>query len=494
MRPGADDDAVLVEHRGLARARRRKRARRARARKPPSWLVDGRRNRGASGSEASPRRARRRRTAGLARWTVRVASASWARRRRCSSRRRCAPRTAARPTATPSPRRWPGVKRQKPSCVPSSRPVLVDDRALLRDEPVPPEERRGSRRRRGSTPPGSPALRAAARPARSASARVSSFVCVAERKPQPIEEARVEPREHVRTGPCSRPRRARAGGVRGAGRCARSGRSRGARRRRARRTRAARRNGSSRCTRCTGSASRRARSRGRTAPTIARRNSSRRSSVTCGSPRAWHVSRAAITALGEQQARSPSGPAGSIQSRSVTPSACVAARSSATALSTPPLIATATRSGCGSARKTCASAFASASTASVSPPTAAASSSVSPSSARASAGRVGGDDAVAVDGEADERELGAARRVSDDLDHRGQRSFGKMTGPLSGPGACSTLPFLGCAGANLASQVGALPSSGNASDGRGLPFTWCWFTFTRSNTHRVGRENVAREA
>ena len=141
-----------------------------------------------------------------------------------------------------------------------------------------------------------------------------------------------------------------------------------------------------RCTRCTDSASRRVRNRGRTAPTIARRNSSRRSSVTCGRPSTWHVSRAAITALGEQQARSVSGPAGSIQSLSVTPSACGPARSSATALSTPPLIATATRSGSASARKTCASAFASASTASVSPPTAAASSSVRPSSGRSRPG------------------------------------------------------------------------------------------------------------
>ena len=41
--------------------------------------------------------------------------------------------------------------------------------------------------------------------------------------------------------------------------------------------------------------------------------------MTCGSPSAWQVSRAAITASGEQQARSESGPAGSSQSRSVTP-------------------------------------------------------------------------------------------------------------------------------------------------------------------------------
>ena len=71
--------------------------------------------------------------------------------------------------------------------------------------------------------------------------------------------------------------------------------------------------------------------------------------MTCGSPSRWHVSRAAITASGEQHARSALGPAGSSQSRSVTPIAFGAARSSATALSTPPLIATAMRPAAGAA-------------------------------------------------------------------------------------------------------------------------------------------------
>ena len=65
--------------------------------------------------------------------------------------------------------------------------------------------------------------------------------------------------------------------------------------------------------------------------------------MTCGRPSRWHVSRAAITASGEQQTRSALGPDGSSHRRSVTPTACGAARRSATALSTPPLIATATR-------------------------------------------------------------------------------------------------------------------------------------------------------
>ncbi len=100
--------------------------------------------------------------------------------------------------------------------------------------------------------------------------------------------------------------------------------------------------------------------------------------MTCGSPSRWHASRAAITASGEQQARSECGPSGSVHSLSVTPRASGPARRSATAESTPPLIATATRPGAGGARKTGPSAFASASTASVSPPTAAASKRVRP--------------------------------------------------------------------------------------------------------------------
>ena len=43
--------------------------------------------------------------------------------------------------------------------------------------------------------------------------------------------------------------------------------------------------------------------------------------MTCGTPSEWQVSRAATTAAGEQHARSPSGPAGSVQRRSVTPTA-----------------------------------------------------------------------------------------------------------------------------------------------------------------------------
>ncbi len=72
---------------------------------------------------------------------------------------------------------------------------------------------------------------------------------------------------------------------------------------------------------------------------------SRRSSVMCGRPSRWQVSRAAMTASGEQHTRSEPGPCGSSHRRSVTPTAFGAALRSATALSTPPLIATATRPG-----------------------------------------------------------------------------------------------------------------------------------------------------
>ena len=82
--------------------------------------------------------------------------------------------------------------------------------------------------------------------------------------------------------------------------------------------------------------------------TTTRWKPSRRSRPRCGTPRAWHAERAARTDCGEQHARSESGAAGSIQSRSVTPTAWApdsTALRSATALSTPPDIATATRPG-----------------------------------------------------------------------------------------------------------------------------------------------------
>ena len=151
--------------------------------------------------------------------------------------------------------------------------------------------------------------------------------------------------------------------------------------------------------------------------TTARRNSSRRSSVTCGSPSAWQVSRAAMTASGEQQARSESGPAGSSQSRSVTP---IALRPGAEqrdgavdAAAHRDRDALRDRARRGRPRPI---AFASASAASVSPapqpPRAA-----SAREGRVEPGRVGVDDPVALDREPHERELGAARGVSDDLDH-----------------------------------------------------------------------------
>ena len=80
-----------------------------------------------------------------------------------------------------------------------------------------------------------------------------------------------------------------------------------------------------------------------------------------------------------------------------------------------------------------------------------------PRERRARARRVGVDDAVAVDRRAGRARTRPARGVSDDLDHAGQRSA-TVKGPLSGPGTLHPAVSFSCAGANLASQVGALPS------------------------------------
>ena len=162
--------------------------------------------------------------------------------------------------------------------------------------------------------------------------------------------------------------------------------------------------------------------------------------MTCGIPSLWHVSRAAITASGEQQARSDAGASGSIQSRSVTPIADEPARRSATALSTPPLMATAVRSGSGPARKIGPIAFASASTTSRSPGTAAASSRVRPTRRLLQPVGVSVDDAIAVDDQSDAGPLVSTRCVSGDLEHRAQASAKEL---------CPTLPMKSRRVANL---------------------------------------------
>ena len=111
----------------------------------------------------------------------------------------------------------------------------------------------------------------------------------------------------------------------------------------------------------------------------------------------------------------------------MTPIAFGAARRSATALSTPPLIATAIRPGAGAAANTGAIAFASASAASVSPGTAAASSSERPTSERPRPGasastmrsssttQPDGGVVLAARGVADEFEPGHAVRLAADF-------------------------------------------------------------------------------
>ena len=149
----------------------------------------------------------------------------------------------------------------------------------------------GSRRLQGSTPPGSRRRRAAARPARSASARVSSLVCSP--RGNQIRSSYADRVERAcRTGPCRVGPRARSepaamlddpGVVAG-----RQARGAGALREREQLWRS----GSRRCSGCTDSASRRARSRARTA---------RRSRG--GTPRAGRASRAGRRAGGTSRAQ-----------------------------------------------------------------------------------------------------------------------------------------------------------------------------------------------
>ena len=74
------------------------------------------------------------------------------------------------------------------------------------------------------------------------------------------------------------------------------------------------------------------------------------SSVTCGMPIRWASARAPVTACGEQQLRSPSFAASAHSSSVTATTSCPASSASwaATALSTPPLMATSVRPALGS--------------------------------------------------------------------------------------------------------------------------------------------------
>ena len=102
----------------------------------------------------------------------------------------------------------------------------------------------------------------------------------------------------------------------------------------------------------------------------------------------------------------------------MTPIAFGAARRSATALSTPPLIATAIRPGAGAAANTGAIAFASASAARVSPGTAAASSSERPTSGRARPGASASTMTVVLHDQPHRGVVLAARGVADQFEPR----------------------------------------------------------------------------
>ena len=106
----------------------------------------------------------------------------------------------------------------------------------------------------------------------------------------------------------------------------------------------------------------------------------------------------------------------------MTPIALGPARSSATALSTPPLIATAIRPGSGGAVKTCGERVRKRVGGERLARHRGGLEQRQPGERPRQPGRVGFDDPVAVDREPHECELGPARGVSDDLDHVGQPS------------------------------------------------------------------------
>ena len=181
--------------------------------------------------------------------------------------------------------------------------------------------------------------------------------------------------------------------------------------------------------------------------------------------------RAAETAAGEQHARSVSGAAGSCQSRSVTPIACCPARCSATALSTPPLIATATRPVPRLGAEDRAERGRERLDGERLPAYCSRLEQREPVERALEAWCVRSDDRVAVDRQPSGRPRVAARRISEDLAcHRVRLATGRETR------TCSTLPITPAV-ANLASQVGAVRSVGNAYLRLRLPLRVCWFTF-----------------
>ena len=298
-------------------------------------------------------------------------------RRRCSCAAIVLSAYTGSPVETPSPRRWPGVKRQWPSCRPRTFPDVstIGPSAALHAAPL--EER-------AVVVAAEEARLLALRPPRRRQPRPRGLGprlvlrLLSEREPDPLEQGRVEPREHVRLvlvrvgrprqqqpalvlhrtsvvprrepdgagAPCEReqlvePERAVAPGAR------------------IRRLAAL------------VAADERIDDRPPELVAQVERHVRKTEAVACLPGRSNGVGRAA-GALGVAAPRDRPTGAGSRRRRRRP------ARSSATALSTPPLIATATREELGAARNTGPSAAASASTTSSSPSTAAASSIVSP--------------------------------------------------------------------------------------------------------------------
>ena len=151
----------------------------------------------------------------------------------------------------------------------------------------------------------------------------------------------------------------------------------------------------------------------------------------------------------------------------MTPTAFGAARRSVTALSTPPLIATATRSGVRRCPEdTCERVCDGVGGKRLAGDGRGLEQRQTGERPRHT-GSVGVHDTVAVDDEARKRPLGAARGVTDHLcpGHRLRLAVRAMSRPVlrrSRERKCSTLPMMPRAMLNLASQVGALPSVGVA--------------------------------
>ena len=251
--------------------------------------------------------------------------------------------------ATPSPRRWPTVKPWWPRWRPSARPrrsTISPGRGR-----IPPWRARnaagsGAGEEAQVLGVGLAGDRQAGLGGQLAHARL---VQIAEGEAQALQRGGRRARRACSSGPCPDRRRSGAAGRRRRRPRARSGRWPARRRPAARRARSSRRGARGRCSARTGSGSGRPRDRRGTA-TRRRRGTPRAGRASgAGSPISWASARAPRTAEAEQHERSASLSRSAHSSR-VTPTVSPPRphSSAATALSTPPLMATSVRPGVGS--------------------------------------------------------------------------------------------------------------------------------------------------